>query len=71
MNGKRIPFAIWRVYRLRSLRNVGHGKVFAQVGDEHCGTDRPRPFTMLRAGPGSNRRAGIDKLVASRTVAQW
>jgi hypothetical protein len=30
----------------------------------------PRPVTMLRAGPGSNRRAGIDKLVASRTVEQ-
>jgi hypothetical protein len=29
-----------------------------------------RPFTMLRAGPGSNRSTGIDKLVASRTVVQ-
>ena len=25
-----------------------------------------RPFTMLRAGPGTNRRTGIDKFVASR-----
>jgi hypothetical protein len=29
-----------------------------------------RPVTMLRVGPGSNRRTGIDKLVASRAVEQ-
>jgi len=29
-----------------------------------------QPFTILRAEPGVNRRTGIDKLVASRTVVQ-
>ena len=28
------------------------------------------PFTMLRAGPGTNRRTGINLLVAGRTVGQ-
>jgi len=29
-----------------------------------------RPFTMAKAGPGKNRRTGIMKLVAGRTVGQ-
>jgi hypothetical protein len=34
-------------------------------------TSRLGHLQLQRAGAGPNRRTGIDKLVASRTVAQW
>jgi hypothetical protein len=53
------PFCMRCVYYLKcsGKSGLGHGPF--------------RPFTILKAGPGFDRRAGFDKLVASPTVVQW
>jgi hypothetical protein len=59
---------------LASGASIGSDCAGARSGAVACRTGFHhgpfRPFTILKAGPGSNRCAGIDKLVASRTVVQ-